>query len=241
MPARDLQHLIALYDGEIRFTDEHLGRIVARLEHLGALDDTIVVVTSDHGDEFFEHGQKGHSKTLYDEIVRVPLVVRYPARVAYGRRVAAQVRLMDVAPTILGLAGIEPPPGLGVARMPRPYRFVDLTPWVAGRTPPRDIPELPAFSESTVFLGRKWSLRTKAAKLIRNGIKGEGTELYDLVRDPAESTNLHDEPGAGPLRAALGGSFARWGTLWRLQPSRAVQLKPEKQHEARLRALGYIQ
>src|SRR5690606_19702043 len=109
MDPRDLAFLKSQYDGEIRFTDEHLGRIVARLEQMGVLDDTIVVVTSDHGEEFFEHGMKGHAKTLYDEVLRVPLVVRYPRRIGFGQRIAEQVRLMDVPATILGLAGVAPP------------------------------------------------------------------------------------------------------------------------------------
>ena len=71
--------MIALYDGEIAWTDRHVGLLIERLEEHGLLDETIVVVTADHGEEFFEHGRFGHRKELYDESVRVPLVVRYPA------------------------------------------------------------------------------------------------------------------------------------------------------------------
>ncbi len=239
MPERDLQHLIALYDGEIRFTDEHLGRIVEHLERLGVLDHTIVVVTSDHGDEFFEHGQKGHSKTLYDEIVRVPLVIRYPPRVTFGRRITEQVRLMDVAPTILGLAGIEGRRALGLW-MPMPYQALDLTPWIAGRRLYAPLPELLAFSESTAFLGVKRSVRTNQAKLIRHHQRPERTELFDLARDPGERTNLFGSAQARPLRRELDASFTRWTKLWRPQPKLAVARRPSPQHEARLRALGYI-
>ena len=106
MDPRDLEHVMALYDGEIRHTDDHLGRLFDSLKGLGAFDDTIIVVTSDHGDEFFEHGKKGHGQNLFDSVLRIPLLMRYPSKIPAGRVVEGQVRLMDVAPTILGLAGI---------------------------------------------------------------------------------------------------------------------------------------
>ena len=81
MPERDLQHLIALYDGEIRYTDDNLARLLAELDRVGRLDSALIVVTSDHGDEFFEHGQTGHQKTLYDEVLRIPLVIRWPGKI----------------------------------------------------------------------------------------------------------------------------------------------------------------
>ena len=70
--------MIALYDGEIRYTDDHLRQVFALLRDLHEFDDTIVVVTSDHGEEFFEHGRKGHGTNLYDETIRVPWILRYP-------------------------------------------------------------------------------------------------------------------------------------------------------------------
>jgi arylsulfatase A-like enzyme len=109
MAARDKEHLIALYDGEIAWTDSIVGKIRAELEKAGILDDTVFALTSDHGTEFFEHGGKGHRKTLYDEVIRTPLVVRYPAKLHAGRRVKAQTRGIDVGPTLLELAGLPPP------------------------------------------------------------------------------------------------------------------------------------
>jgi arylsulfatase A-like enzyme len=109
MPRRDLEHLVALYDGEIAWTDEYLGRIIARLETLGVLDDTIIAVTSDHGTAFFEHGLKGHRNSLFDELIHVPLVIRYPAAIEAGTRVATQTRSIDIGPTLLDLAGLATP------------------------------------------------------------------------------------------------------------------------------------
>ncbi|MEW6270824.1 MAG: sulfatase [Thermodesulfobacteriota bacterium] len=242
MDPRDLQHLVALYDGEIRWTDENLGRVIDRLRELGVLDDTIVVVTSDHGDEFFEHGLKGHSKTLYDEVLHVPLVVRYPRRIPFGRRVPEQVRLMDVAPTIVGLAGVEPPERFGVDReeMPAPYGWVDLTPWIARRTPRAFAQELPAFSMATALFGPQWSMRTNAGKLIRFA-SGRGAELYDLAHDPRERDNLYGSGNEGPLLQVLAPGFEDWQGIWKVLPARAVERTPSRTHEARLRALGYVE
>ena len=78
--ARPADHLIALYDGEIGWTDTFLGKLRADLEAWGLAENTVVAITSDHGTEFFEHGGKGHRRTLYDEVIRVPLVLWYPAR-----------------------------------------------------------------------------------------------------------------------------------------------------------------
>jgi arylsulfatase A-like enzyme len=242
MDPRDLQHLIALYDGEIRYTDEHVARIVDRLRRLRALDDTLVVVTSDHGDEFFEHGAKGHSKTLYDEIIRVPLVMRLPGRVVPGQRRDEQVRLMDVAPTVLGLLGIAPPDDFGAPAMPLPYRPADLTPWISGARAVESFPRLPAFSESTAFLGPKWSLRADGFKRMRfqSKLRRDGA-LFDLRADPREQRSLLPADPPPPILAGLDASFDRWLALARSEPTRAVDTIPTKKHEARLRALGYLQ
>jgi arylsulfatase A-like enzyme len=119
MPKRDLEHLIALYDGEIAWTDHHLGKILDDLENAGLLDKTVVAVTSDHGTEFFEHGNKSHRQTLFDEVIRIPLVIRYPASLPRGVRVNTQTHLIDVAPTLVELAGLPPMSGImGRSLMP---------------------------------------------------------------------------------------------------------------------------
>ncbi|MCK4341502.1 MAG: sulfatase [Phycisphaerae bacterium] len=106
MPPRDLEHLLALYDGEIAWTDLYVRQIIAELEQAGLLEDTVVAITSDHGTEFFEHGLKGHRQTLFDESIRVPLIIRYPAELPAGVRVTAQTRIIDIGPTLLELAGV---------------------------------------------------------------------------------------------------------------------------------------
>jgi arylsulfatase A-like enzyme len=107
---RDLEHIIATYDGEIRSMDDGFGYLIEFLREQGLYDDTMIVLTSDHGEEFGEHGKVGwHSHSLFDELLRVPLIVKLPAAAGAGTEVAHQVRGIDVAPTILGVLGLEAP------------------------------------------------------------------------------------------------------------------------------------
>lgn len=105
---RDLRHWLALYDGEILSVDAQIGAMLDKLESLGLADNTLVVVTSDHGDEFKEHGAKGHQSTLYDEVVRVPLILRWPDRLPAGAVVRGTAGLVGLAPTLCDLAGLPP-------------------------------------------------------------------------------------------------------------------------------------
>jgi arylsulfatase A-like enzyme len=107
MPERDLRHLIALYDGEIRFTDDTLREIFGELKSRGLLTNTLVVVTADHGEEFFEHNGKGHQRTLFDEVLRVPLIVWWPGTLPGGTSISDQVRLIDLMPTLAFYAGVD--------------------------------------------------------------------------------------------------------------------------------------
>jgi arylsulfatase A-like enzyme len=239
MDPRDLQHIIALYDGEIRFTDSYLGLALDRLRALRVLDNTIIVVTADHGDEFFEHGHKGHGKALYDETVLVPLVIRFPPRVPKNRGVDGQVRLMDVAPTILSLAGLSQPAEFGALGSPGPQAAQSLTPWMAGdgSTAP---PALTAFGDLQVSDAPKpiASIRTGPFKLITQLRGHGGEELYDLVADPGEQTNLSrpDHSVATPLRQEL----AAWRKAWQGGRWLAQKVQLSDDQEERLRALGYM-
>ena len=107
--ARDLEHVAALYEGELASTDAQVGRLLERLAELGLERETLVVLVADHGDEFFEHGGLGHRRTLFEEVLAVPLVLCMPGRLPGGVRIPASVSLTDVFGTVLDVAGIEPP------------------------------------------------------------------------------------------------------------------------------------
>jgi arylsulfatase A-like enzyme len=118
LPQRDIDHLLALYDGEIRWVDDHLKKLVALLSELGIENDTAIIVTADHGDEFFEHGHKGHGRTLYREVTQIPLIVYIPGG-ATDRVIDTPVSLIDVMPTILEVTGVAAPPGVdGISLRP---------------------------------------------------------------------------------------------------------------------------
>jgi arylsulfatase A-like enzyme len=109
MAPADLEHLIALYDGEIAWTDTQVQRLLDYLDAQGLRDDTLVVLTSDHGEEFFEHGQKTHRVQLHPESLRVPLVLRWPARIRPGTHVAGNASLVDIVPTLCELLDLPVP------------------------------------------------------------------------------------------------------------------------------------
>ncbi len=107
LSGRDVEHLLALYDGEIAYADHHVGRLLDRLGATGELDDTLIVFTSDHGEEFMEHGSlEGHQWTLYDEVVQVPFMMRFPDGRHAGAVVDRPVSTVTAAGTILDALGI---------------------------------------------------------------------------------------------------------------------------------------
>ena len=101
-----------LYDGEITYWDEHFGRLVADLQRRGVYDDTMIVITSDHGEEFGEHGGFWHGTTLYDEQLHVPLYVKYPGNARAGTRTSHWVQSIDLMPSILREIGLPIPEGV---------------------------------------------------------------------------------------------------------------------------------
>ena len=228
-PPDDVARLRSLYDAEIRFTDLHVGRLLELLRASGRLDDTLVIVTSDHGEEFFEHGHFGHNRTLFEEVVRVPLIVRWPGQVQVGRTDEV-VSLADVMPTVLDLAGVAAPPGLWgrsfapllrgepLERRPAPMEL-------ALRREPGD-----------PLLG----LRAHDHKVVR-GLLAEGAELYDLRADPGEQRPLVQ----GDALAANDPRVIRAQEVWRQILVRAKQLHRAVMEELpeglqqRLQGLGY--
>ncbi len=211
---QSLQEVRNLYDGTVLYTDDNLARVLAALGDLGLEDNTLVAVVGDHGESLGEHDLFfTHDFSLYDEVLRVPLILRMPGRIPPGTVVDQQVRLADLAPTFLDL--------LGADAMER-AEGVSLAPLMAGES----LPFLPAFAESAPYrrlfpeqsriyyegnLGKWRMVRTEKWKLILiPNPTGDIYELYDLESDPAETTNLYEKlPGeAGKLLPLLEGWLA---------------------------------
>ncbi len=168
------------YDGEIAFTDQHVGRVLDALEHTGLAERTIVVFFADHGEEFHDHGAIGHGHSLFEELVRVPLALRAPGIVP--RRVPVVVRTVDLLPTVLDLLGIRGPDAL--------IEGQSLRPLLEGRSV-RDAPALleirqnPSYTMDAVVAGR-W-------KLVRPLEQGGTVALYDLEQDSREERDVASE------------------------------------------------
>jgi arylsulfatase A-like enzyme len=183
--SRDLQRIVALYDGEIHYTDHNVGRLLDTLQRAGRLDDTLVVLTSDHGEEFREHGMFGHGNTLYEESIHVPLLVRFPARVAAGRAVDEPASLVDLAPTILDLCDLPVPNGTWGRSLVPLLAGDDLEPrpLPLERTWLRPAPDAPTGVSAQQIRG----VHGGSHKLVRE-TESDGGRIwfFDLESDPAE-------------------------------------------------------
>jgi arylsulfatase A-like enzyme len=177
----DRDRIIAQYDGAIAFGDREFGRFVRELKARGLYDRATIVFVADHGEEFLDHGQWTHGKTVFDELIRVPLIVKFPDGKGAGTRVGRQVQAVDILPTALFALGLPVPPTPVIAG--RPLQGV-----LAGGTA-----EPPAVSEISHRGFVAHGMRTSRDKYIQR-FSPEQDELYfDLVADPREKTNRLDQ------------------------------------------------
>jgi len=229
MSDEDRRHLVALYDSEIRYTDEHIGRLLDGLKRLGLYDSSLIILTSDHGEEFAERPDRwiGHTKKLYQDLIHVPLIVKIPNG-AKGLEVEEPVGLIDVMPTVVARLDLKTPRAYACAG-----RRVDLV----GKAGPES---RPVYSETTRW-ARLQSVTWKNWKFIYDRQR-DAQELYDLSADPDETRNLAEDCPAvsRDFRALL------WS--WRAETAKArlgLKLAPkvplfDEAEKARLRSLGYI-
>ncbi|MEA2651667.1 MAG: hypothetical protein QOI85_1388 [Chloroflexota bacterium] len=218
----DLEILEAMYDGTVRYADEKVAELTEMLRADGRLDATFLAVTSDHGDAFGEHGHLGHRLTLYEELLRVPLVIRYPPRFQGGTRVREPVPIGDLHPTILELAGVE----VG--------NEADFRSLLA------DPVERPIIAENT---GPK-SIDGLVSRTLREGDlklvwRSDGRhELYDLAVDPGERENLAArDPGS---MRRLVGRLESWMRSMEEQRVDTGDAEYDDETLERLRGLGYV-
>ena len=250
LPPRQVEHVAALYDGEIAQVDAALGPLldfVARPE----APPTLVVFTSDHGESLGEHGYYfAHGEYLYQETLRVPLLFGFPGRIAPGMRIDALAENVDVAPTIVSLLGIDRLQGVDG----RPLLVAKRTAGTGGRgeygaAPGRRM----VFAESDYQLihpenrrfyipgpGGKWSSafdgRYKLIHVPRPG--GDILEFYDLRDDPAETRSLDGRRADSEVRRRLLGELERFVDYGTGSPAPTRDIDPEQRQ--RLKSLGYV-
>jgi arylsulfatase A-like enzyme len=221
--------LIALYDAEIASDDARFGGLVAELKRLDLYDSAMIIVVSDHGEEFADHGWWEHGRTLFEEQLRVPLIIKFPNGRGAGRRTTATAQHIDILPTILEQAGVAVP-----ALLPGRSLAGTLNGSFDGSVAAMSYLNLDG-NEFDSTVQDRWKLIRQHRQSYGNPLPK--TELFDLARDPGEQQNLVDED---PVRVGYLKTLARAATTEesrRLRPKRAVLSESVKEH---LRALGYL-
>jgi arylsulfatase A-like enzyme len=225
-PARELlADLLSLYDGEIAYTDWAFGRFLDDLRQRELLDTSVVVFMSDHGEEFFDHGDWLHGHSLHAELTSVPLIMRFPGGLHAGERVALPVQQIDLMPTLAEYLGLQAPPGIEGRSL-----LGHLEEGAAVRPPESIFSYLDNRLVSVVRGDLKLIVRRVGGKLRRRA-------LYDRSDDPLEMRNLGGERPivAGFLSSLIAEELQRQGQA--VTGSRAVIDKEMKRH---LEALGYL-
>lgn len=221
----DVDYLEALYDSDVAFTDHHIGRLLDHLRQTQLFDSSFLVFTADHGEEFFDHRSFGHALTLYDEVIAVPLIVKYPNQEepSVSPRL---VGLIDVFPTIVDLLDISPSRALSGESL------------LAEREQAQRPAERTLFSETS-----RHGLMLRAAirsqyKLIAD-LGQQQTMLFDLDADPGEQRNLAG--GGEPAEVSLQQDLTKWITSASQTPSHPENVEMQEELLRRLRALGYVE
>lgn len=214
MPTEDRDQMLALYDGEIAYLDDQIGRLLDALEDPARRGETVVLITADHGEEFKDHGRLGHGRTLYEEQLRVPLVAAGHPLFPPGTRRNDLVSITDLAPTILDLAGAEALAGANGRSL-------------RAAAPP----ERAVFAESIRFGVEMRSVHRAGYKGIEVPSRGERT-LFDLAADPTEQSPLEEDPTGGAVATELARYAERADSGW--------HVKIVAPGDARVRARGRI-
>lgn len=226
------EHLISLYDGEVHYMDKQIGNVLEDLHNRGVYNDTLIIVTSDHGEYFGEHGRLGHGGHLHEVVVKIPLLVKYPESRQTGR-LDHRVSLVDLMPTVLEETGLEPPPDMEGQSLRHGSR-----PVIAELYPSAD--RVKTYGEEARRTLR--ALYVDHWKLVQETGTGESPEylLYNVTEDPGETTDLYEaEPAvAQELRQQLE-DWVEGAEEKRFDDTELPTLDDETQET--MRGLGYVQ
>jgi len=236
LSAGDKAYIKAMYDGQVRYVDKLIERIVSWLKEKGIFDNTLVVVTADHGEEFWDHKNFEHGHTLYDELIRVPLI--FAGDGLRHEVVERPVRLIDILPTVLKMAGIKS----------SDYRLEGVGLFDKSN---RRKPVPPVFVMNTLYGPEKYGLIRGSRKLIMNttdmnpgkdkiiGYSSEDpVEFYDLSGDPRETENLAGAETEGETLAGLKRILKTF--IEKAPVFKSKQVKLDKKTRDELKTLGYF-
>jgi len=237
--AADTAHLRALYEGEVQHADRQFGAFLDLLRYLGLYEKSLVILVSDHGEEFYEHGGFDHGRTLYPELLHVPLIVKLPGEET-GLRISQRVSTVDLPPTILALLGRS----FGELRLHgKPLPMAAPGSADDGRPLFSQVRVGPSETQAAVDLA---SILSGGVHCIHSGLNtdrfGKPTpslQAFDLSADPSEQAPLTDsDPKSRPCREELSRWLARAQEGEKARDQRLRQLPPEEIQ--RLRSLGYL-
>jgi arylsulfatase A-like enzyme len=175
-PQAEVEQLRAWYDGQLAWVDEQLGKLLEDLRRNGTYDETLIVLVADHGDAFMEHGFVSHSHTPFDELIHVPLIVKLPGSAHAGHRVAEQVALVDLAPTLEELLGAAP-------RADRELDGASLCDLLNGGPPPAREWVFSEYQQKVAVRSGRWKYIVTPKK----------ARLFDLQADPGETRDVLGE------------------------------------------------
>ncbi|HAC81675.1 MAG: sulfatase [Candidatus Binatia bacterium] len=228
------------YAGEVLYTDAVVGELLEKLKSLGLEENTLIIITSDHGEEFGDHGHIGHSQTPFESVMRIPLLIRAPGKIEPGRKVRSVVSLVDVLPTVLDLldstqGGAVFDTSVNAAPSP-PFHGVSLVGLMQGKP---GLSRQAVFAESRRPGHQSIVARTNTHRFITPQTQTETQQIFDLRVDATEQRNLKS-----PDLQAKGRLLAQ-----RYKGLRSREMKPQAATQktqsvdpetaAKLRALGY--
>jgi len=224
----DLRFIADTYDEEIAYTDEYVGKLINTLKEQGLYDNTIIVLTSDHGEELLDRNRFGHGDTLYNELLHIPLIIHNPLEDKLnGTKVSRNVETRSIAGTIAEECGLPNNhfKGINLLRIPSEHIDGEFVFSQQGQNSERD----PV--KRAVFM-KEW-------KLIEN-VKDGTFELYDLSNDPHEQNNLYGSgrPGISELQNLLASQLSGFKPVLVAEPEKA---EPSEEDIKQLKALGYIE
>jgi arylsulfatase A-like enzyme len=219
----------ALYEGEVRYTDATVGELVRGLHDLGVLDRAIVAVTSDHGEEFGEHGGLAHARTVYEEVMRIPLILWGPGAVPEGRVVDAPASIVDIVPTLLDLLRLPPAGGV---------QGQSLVAALRGDAPTANRIRFAEGPGQKLPAGILQVARDRDHKWIARKNTLDEQQIFDLRSDPTEKAPL-DDPSLRARGKELLTDFNE-RILAGGEHAKPAERALDEETEGKLRALGYV-